>query len=506
MARLITELTAAGAVTPASDLLWIEQSSAPRKITVNDLVSAGTPASHTHPASDVVSGVLNVARISGTRESVSAKISMPQFNRWASDQDMGGTTNWEEGIYGGYNTMTNGPTGMTYDPFLVMGSASDVRSFLVVPRTASRAIAYKGSSSSGASHTAWHYAGWTTTAADADLDSSFLKLSGGTMTGVITGDDNSLGSLTAPGSGSIIRQGSYVTVSRLYSNAAFAIACNAYSDPADTVSGQMRYTNTHGSYGHTIFEGSGGEFRWYCASGATTAGAVISKSLKMSLSAAGRLSNAERIYPDGNATGYIDSPTLRGSINVAGNEAGSYAGYAINNVMTFMDNGTSTGIYEADNHWRIAFNRNEDNVGLYNGSVRECQSRNSNATDGHSGFEALDYGQTMRQVGFVDMEEVTFAVNTIVGRDHWHKALVHTSGTTHNLTFNTAGDVLNGVVLWVKARSGPCVLVDGTMVLSLYDGGAAVPPTGNISIARAGWATVHKTGDSTADVTGVGLS
>lgn len=41
MARQISQLTAAGAVTPASDVLWIEQGGLPRKITVADLTSGG---------------------------------------------------------------------------------------------------------------------------------------------------------------------------------------------------------------------------------------------------------------------------------------------------------------------------------------------------------------------------------------------------------------------------------------------------------------------------------
>jgi hypothetical protein len=122
-------------------------------------------------------------RVNTTGEfSATFKRNIAQYNRWGAVQDMAGTTDWDEGVYGGYGTMTNGPTGMTYDPFLVMGSASDVRSFLMVPRTASRAIAYKGSYGTGATHTAWHYAAWTTTAADAQL-SLYAKLASPNFSG-----------------------------------------------------------------------------------------------------------------------------------------------------------------------------------------------------------------------------------------------------------------------------------------------------------------------------------
>ena len=43
MARLITELTAAGAITGATDLLWIEQGGLPRKVTPDSL-GVGAPA------------------------------------------------------------------------------------------------------------------------------------------------------------------------------------------------------------------------------------------------------------------------------------------------------------------------------------------------------------------------------------------------------------------------------------------------------------------------------
>jgi len=59
-------------------------------------------------------------------------------------------------------------------------------------------------------------------------------------------------------------------------------------------------------------------------------------------------------------------------------------------------------------------------------------------------------------------------------------------------------------VMWVKARTGIVTLVDGTMVLTLYAGAALT--TGNISVAIGGWATLHKTGNSAADVTGIGLT
>ena len=113
--------------------------------------------------------------VPGSQEGATFKKVMSQYNRWGANVDMNG--NWDEGVYGGFSTMTNGPSGMNYDPFLVMGSGSDVRTQTVVPRTASRPIAYRGIYSSGSTATAWHYAGWTTTVGDANL-SIYAKKSG----------------------------------------------------------------------------------------------------------------------------------------------------------------------------------------------------------------------------------------------------------------------------------------------------------------------------------------
>ena len=148
---------------------------------------------------------------------------------------------------------------------------------------------------------------------------------------------------------------------------------------------------------------------------------------------------------------------------------------------------------------------NGNDVTLFFSGVEEAWTQDSNASGQTSGFATNDYGGTKRDVGFATMEEVTFTANTVVTADHWsQKAMTHTNATTHTLTFNTLSTVPNGAVMWVKARTGIVTLVDGTMVLTLYAGAALT--TGNISVAIGGWATLHKTGNSAADVTGVGLT
>jgi len=144
-------------------------------------------------------------------------------------------------------------------------------------------------------------------------------------------------------------------------------------------------------------------------------------------------------------------------------------------------------------------------VTLFQNGTEEAWTQDHNASGNTSGFATNDYGGTKRDVGFATMEEVTFTANTTVVADHWsQKCLTHTNATTHTLTFNTLSTVPNGAVMWVKARTGIVTLVDGTMVLTLYAGAALT--TGNISVAIGGWATLHKTGNSAADVTGIGLT
>jgi hypothetical protein len=146
-----------------------------------------------------------------------------------------------------------------------------------------------------------------------------------------------------------------------------------------------------------------------------------------------------------------------------------------------------------------------DDIGLFANNALEAWTQDHNASGNTSGFATNDYGGTKRDVGFATMEEVTFTVNTTVTADHWsQKALVHTSATSHNLTFNTLTTVPNGAVMWVKGRTGSVVLVDGTMTLNWYNGTATIA-TGNRTLAKGGWATITKTGDSSADVTGIGI-
>ena len=91
----------------------------------------------------------------------------------------------------------------------------------------------------------------------------------------------------------------------------------------------------------------------------------------LTITSGGNATFSGNIYPDGNATGYIDSPTLRGSINVNGAQAGSYSGYSISNNVMFMSNGTTHGLYdEIGNEWAYQWTSNGATRMYHNGSQK----------------------------------------------------------------------------------------------------------------------------------------
>ena len=503
MARLITELTAAGAVTPASDLLWIEQSSAPRKITVNDLVSAGTPASHNHAASEITSGVLSAPRMGSTYYTVAPTAAIMERARWGAVYDM--DLIQEPGQYGGYNTMTNGPTGFTYDPFWVGASASDVSSLLVVPRTASRGLAWRGETSDVV--TAWHYSGWTLTAADADL-TGYLKKSGGTMTGSITVDNQEVaGAIISSADGAVWR-GGYPSLGTTYSAASTYLSNNAYVDPGDTVSNQYRTAITHASYGHTIYQMAAGIHYWYGNNNSVTAGNVVTKQENMTLSAGGRLEVRERIYPGNNATGYIDGPTTRGSINVNGAQAGSYSGYSISNNLIFMYNGTAGGIYdEVQDEWKLRFDTNATGVILYADGVPEMQMQNSDTTANTSGAQVKDHQQTYRDVGFNHVKEILFNASDTLEDIHAGCILNKTGSGTVVLTLAADSQFPNGSMCTVlnHGTGGSLTISDGSEAMYIMDGSGTVTDNTGFVLAVAGVITIWRKGTSAYYVWGAGI-
>jgi hypothetical protein len=79
----------------------------------------------------------------------------------------------------------------------------------------------------------------------------------------------------------------YASMGQTYSYASTVIGNNIYVNPADTVSQQVRYLNTHATYGHTYLSMAQGIFAFYGATASVTANAIVTPVSLMSLSAAG---------------------------------------------------------------------------------------------------------------------------------------------------------------------------------------------------------------------------
>lgn len=268
MARKITELTAAGAVTPATDLLWIEQAGEPRKIT---LASMGVPAVGTTVDStvrwngtayventNVKTTVASLTVENATQDAVlflkaDTSNTVETATPWIRFEADGGNTNAIIGISGPEDVDGQGNT--------FLGAV--VNGLSIHSRwSGTIAIGVNGQ------------AGIKIDDND-DLTVTNDVIAGGQVSAVPLG---STAGFTIPGSGSGVRMGSYASLSRTYSNAHTVLGNNIYVDPADAVSGQVRTAVTHASYGHTIYEQAAGVHYWYGASGSVTADAVVTKS------------------------------------------------------------------------------------------------------------------------------------------------------------------------------------------------------------------------------------
>lgn len=134
-------------------------------------------------------------------------------------------------------------------------------------------------------------------------------LTGATLAAVVTASSlTSLGSITtagiafAGGSTAGIKF-NYGTVAETYSGQTTILGNNVYVNPADVVSGQVRYKNTHATYGHTIYELAAGVHTWYGASASVTAAGIVTKVQRMQLGATGNLA----------VTGTVTGSNLSGS-------------------------------------------------------------------------------------------------------------------------------------------------------------------------------------------------
>jgi len=227
-------------------------------------------------------------------------------------------------------------------------------------------------------------------------------------------------------------------------------------------------------------------------------------------------SSANYVKIGSDTTGHLQSLTGGfGSVECDGDEgSATWEGYNIAGRAVFMWNNATErgGIYDdVNNRWVFQWNSagagSNEQLDLHAGAGIEAKTIVHTVSGAMSGLDIKDASGDLRSAGMATMVEVPFSSNTIVVKEHWaQKALVQTGATLRTLTFNTLTTVPNGAVMWVKGEGGGVTLVDGTMVLTWYNGEAGTLPTGNRSLAKGGWATIHKTGNSTADVTGIGIT
>ena len=206
-------------------------------------VTSGSNPGHTHTGSsisdlaagDTTSGVFAAARLSTAPTNHTTQYGFANFSRYSVSEDF---NDWKTypglyPIFAGANT--NAPVGENYDVMLVGRNSSDVGTQLVMPRTASRGLAHRGWSSSG-TFISWHYSGWTTTEADANL-SLYAKLASPTFTGTVAApllNVNTLGNIN--GNYLVINAGESVsyatgqTGEQLYVNAEGGLQVNSSPD------------------------------------------------------------------------------------------------------------------------------------------------------------------------------------------------------------------------------------------------------------------------------------
>ena len=232
---------------------------------------------------------------------------------------------------------------------------------------------------------------------------------------------------------------------------------------------------------------------------------------------------------DSDSAGFFVAHTGGGSATFSAKGTAGYQmvmfGAALN--FTFANFGVATGMVRIEDGYSLgieekaAANADVAGIGQFwvkntapcefwftdDTGVDEFHTQNSDGADHITGAAVKHRDGSFYEAGLGVMPRLNFTTATTILAAHWHKRLVHngTADVSLNLTFNTLTTVPQDIVMWVLAKNGPVVLVDGTMVLNFYAGTGA-PAVGNITIARGGWATIVKDADSVAHVTGVGLS
>ena len=219
----------------------------------------------------------------------------------------------------------------------------------------------------------------------------------------------------------------------------------------------------------------------------------------------GSFAPAGRIYPQqvSNVTpqlvGYIDEPTLRGSINVAGAAAGGYSGYAINNILHFMTNGTTSGIYdEGPDYWRVTFDEANNITGLWAEGVETFVTQQYNGSGNTTGAQVRGHDNVLYDVGLNQLPLFNINASDTLEAQHCG-AITGTDNTTaYTLTLAASGDTdfpVGGVATIVNGGTSGNYTVNegsGTTLYFVEPGSGLVDTAGGCTIGPGGTATLWR--------------
>jgi hypothetical protein len=284
---------------------------------------------------------------------------------------------------------------------------------------------------------------------------SYLPLAGGSMTGAIN-------MYSAPGGIKF----QYPSLGESYSACGTVLANNAYVDPADTVSGQLRTINTHASYGHTIYELYGGNHFWYGNNDSVTSDFVVSKNQLMTLNYQGTLRVKNLwVNSDSSSASYItvgEPFTTRGdsqdgTIYLYGEQGGAIS-YAV-----ISYSGSNLGVNSNNSGAAFQFAMLVDVT-----AGKGLQIRDSTNTDrmvfNHDGTDFTAAGTGTTHFAFSGVTDVTVngTAVSLVGHSH-STSIRNVTGTTDSPTSADSENIVtlsSASATTVTLNSGVCAVGD----------------------------------------------
>lgn len=118
---------------------------------------------------------------------------------------------------------------------------------------------------------------------------------------------------------------------------------------------------------------------------------------------------------------------------------------------------------------------------------------------------------TLYPTGFATMVHVnttTTSFTTLASIDNfWHRKFRFTGTTNTTITLTNDSTVPDGSVMWLAGYGGTITIQQGTGVtLYFYDGAGGTLKTGTRTIAKTGWATLHRISSTAYEICGIGVS